>query len=396
MTETPPVKATPPAPTALTFHTVFALPFGATVTGMRLDSVEGTCRVGLEYRRESPIHAHPSFEFWSYAEGAQGAVCDPVTGDSTNLPAMFHAVKQLAGLGPSTIAIDVSVRSSPEHTRRFLAAVASLPPDTEAAIVAKRAFDQGVFGGWQRFVDTLGFRVTGVELFMLEPEDNVSGVSAAELKAMAAPGPYPPRLPRRVSLLVERAAPLVVAGNPAAKPRTFRSLYALPFDVSINSLALRADQAGCAATLSLGGGGLRLSAEPETCELTATQLERELPDMWRAGSELTANAPPKLAISTSFRERRVLEKWIPIAKKSPRETDYKKLGALMKENGVFAHLDPFVTAIGYTVSNVGMEKLSWESGAALLARDPALASTGLVAKDKIPAPLMSWLVLERP
>ncbi len=390
----PPPPAAPPTP-LLTFREAFAIPFAATVTALRMDAVEGPCRVGLQYRRTSTISAHPSFELWSYAQPhGDGVTCDPTS--AAHLPVMVRAVEQLAGLGTMPIVLDLSLRGDAAALQRYLAAVAPLPPDADEAVVAKRVFDRNVLAPWQRFVDDLGYRMTGIELFRLEPETELPGLPAAQLRTLAAPGPYPPRLPVRVSLILERKGPLVAIGNRAATPRTFRGLYGIAFEVAISSLSLRAELTDCSPTIQLGRGSVRLGSEPATCELTTAHEEKELPAMFRAGSELLdTSAASSLTMATSFATVPVLEKWIPVIRKLPREKDYAKLRALMKEHGVFGHLEPFIAAIGYKLREVSIEKVGTESGAALLAKHPSLASTGLSPRDSIQIPLMTILVLER-
>jgi len=386
-----PVKPSPP----LTFREAFAIPFAATVTGLRMDAVEGQCRVGVELRRTSTISTHPSFEIWSYATGnADRAACDAPS--STEIPVMVRAVEQLAGLGTAPIALDLSIRGDGAVLRAYLAAVAALPPDADSAVVAKRIFDRNVFAPWQRWIDGLGYRMTAVELFRLEPETELPGVPAAELRALAAPGPYPPRLPVRVSLILERKEPSGAAGDRAATPRTLRALYGIPFDVSITSLELRADLTECSPTLTLGRGGMRIGVEPGTCALTTSHLENELPVLFRAGTELLGTSGlDSVTMTTSFSTLPVLEKWIPVIRKFPREKDYARLRALMKEHHVFGHLEPLFTAIGYKLREVSIEKVATETGAALLAKHPSLASTGLTPRESIRIPLMTMLVLER-
>jgi hypothetical protein len=379
-TPTAPVPQ-PPAPQPLTVREVFGLPFGTTVMGIRVDAVEGPCRGGLEYRHTSVTSKHRSIDVWSYAMGSPaGVTCDPFT--SKTIPVLFRAVEQLAGLGTGPIAIDLNLGSQPEVVQqRYFEAIGQLPPEADEAVVAKRIFDRQVFSHWHPFIGSLGYQVTSIELFMLEPVRDFKG-------------PVPPRVPRRVTLVIEPNGPIVTRGDRTVKPRTMQAVFAIPFEVKIDSIELRADVGTCMPVAGVGNRSVRIGIDPDTCALTQAHMEQELPALYLAGAELIGRAEKsEVVMGTRFSVLPVMEKWIPAGRGKPREKDYKKLTARMREAKIFAHLDPFISAIGLTLTDISIEKLSSESGAALLQAHPSLASTGLTAKDVIPVPMMTALVL---
>jgi len=370
----------PPAPKPLTVREIFDIPFGVTVTHVRMDTTEGPCRVGIEYRSTTTLNAHRSLDVWGFAPGAPAeTTCEP--GASKSIPVMFRALEQLAGLGTGTLALDADFGKDRPTVERYFAAIKQLPPDADEGVVAKRLFDQNVFAAWQPFIDGLGYRVTEVDLFMLEPMRDHSG-------------PIPPRVPRRVSLVLEPKGPIVTRGDRTTAPRTMKAVFGIPFEISLELLGLRAEGGACKAELEVRAHGLRIDVVPDSCEMTKEHMEKELPAMFFAGAELIGRAPTsEIAMGSSFSVLPVMEKWIPAVRGKKFETDYKKLTARMIEARVFAHLDPFITAIGLKLTDVSIEKLSSESGAALLATHPSLASTGLIAKDRIPVPMMTALIL---
>jgi len=171
-------------------------------------------------------------------------------------------------------------------------------------------------------------------------------------------------------------------------------VFAIPFETSVMSLGLRADVGACNPVIDVGNGSVRIGSEPDGCALTEANLAQDLPPLFHAGAELVGRQDKtRLVMGTRFSVLPVMEKWIPAVRGKPRERDYAKLSARMKEAGIFAHLDPFITGIGYRLDHVSIEKLSSETGAALLKTHPSLASTGLTAKDTIPVPLMTMLTL---
>ncbi len=358
---------------------LFGLAGGATLTELRVEAEEGPCRVGLEYRHGSSTDVHRSFEVWSYAPTSPaGVTCEP--SESKNIPPLFHAVEQLAGLGVGPIAIHLRLHSHPELLQRYLDATAPLAPDAAEAVVAKHLFDREVFSPWQPFIDGLGYRLTGVELFRLEAVKSPTGAPSH-------------RMPVRVSLILEPKGPRVARGDRSVAPRTMASVFAIPFDISSMMVELRGDLGACAPTVGVGNGRVQIGGDPEGCRLTEANLAKDLPPLFHAAFELVGpQARTTLVMTTQFTVLPVLEKWIPVSDEPP-ERDYAKLSARMRSAGIFAHLDPFFAGIGYALDRVSIEKLTSERGAALLKLYPSLASTGLTAKDRTPVPLMTTLTL---